>query len=324
MTSQPSPYSVESGDSTSEPTSPVSESPPRSSPLSTDEKSSPPASPERPSTPTSESSEPKSSGTRGREASSRPKAAKETADALRKSNLSLGRDSETYLAVEQTSSSEGSPAKTSPSPGNEKDSEGDAPASTGRSSDSFETLALFGLEHSSSKMSPASFPLAAVADAESAERFYDGIANEAVRELQKATASQSEATSPSRSGSASPATPLGGSGSGTPEPTSPWSSPRWGTSGIASATEYSTADTSESPRDGGASSSSLSSILEREVERRYYLSPKAALGILSRAGRRGRELPEHLLLALEAVVAQDPKLWAAYREDPQVRTPTLT
>lgn len=48
------------------------------------------------------------------------------------------------------------------------------------------------------------------------------------------------------------------------------------------------------------------------MDPRYYLSPKAALGILSRAGRRGRELPPHLLEALEAVVKTDSQLWAEY------------
>ena len=49
------------------------------------------------------------------------------------------------------------------------------------------------------------------------------------------------------------------------------------------------------------------------MDPRYYLSPRAALGILLRAGRRGRELPPHLLAALEAVVAEDAELMASYQ-----------
>ena len=274
----------------------------------------------------------------------------ETATALHKSvSATVARDNEAYLAVvdeepiantlkanrgkggggigpeetlvaERTSSSEASPARTSPSPENGKGSEAPAPASTGRSSDSFEALALFGPASFSSKMSPASFPLAAVEDAESAARFYAGIESEAVRELQEETAPTRE-TAAASTASGSTAADAGRarrperSASGTQEPTSRWSAPRWRTSGTASATEFSTADTSEWPSDGGGSSCSLSSILEQEVDPRYYLSPRAALGILSRAGRRGRELPPHLreaLEALEAVVRTDAVLWKEY------------
>lgn len=58
--------------------------------------------------------------------------------------------------------------------------------------------------------------------------------------------------------------------------------------------------TSESPSDGGACSSSLSSILQppSDVPTRYYLSAKAAEGILRRAERRGKTLPEALRQAL--------------------------
>jgi hypothetical protein len=268
----------------------------------------------------------------------------ETATALHKSvSATVARDNEAYLAVvdeepiantlkanrgkggggigpeetlvaERTSSSEGSPARTSPSPANGRDSAAPAPASTGRSSDSFEALALFGPASFSSRMSPASFPLAAVEDAESAARFYAGIESEAVQELLALTAETREAipTPSSPAGAAPPATRQERSASGTQEPTSRWSAPRWRTSGTASATEFSTADTSEWPSDGGGSSCSLSSILEQEVDPRYYLSPRAALGILSRAGRRGRELPPHLREALEAVVRTDAVLWKEY------------
>jgi hypothetical protein len=278
--------------------------------------------------------------------------AQETADALRLSNLSLGTDSESYLVAEEepaafftqnqreevreldeagslsgegshqttylaepSSSSEASPARTSPSPESGEGSAVPAPASSTRSSgssghDHYQD-ALFSPASSSSRMSPASFPLARVVDAETAQRFYDGISESARMELRAAT------------GSAGPAKQPGPSSGDTPGPTSPWSAPRWRTSGTASATEFSTADTSEWPRDGAASSSSLSSILEAQVDPRYYLSPRAALGILSRAGRRSRELPPHLLAALESVVRQDAELWEAYLQDATVRTPSI-
>ena len=49
----------------------------------------------------------------------------------------------------------------------------------------------------------------------------------------------------------------------------------------------------------------LSEVLERNVDSRYCLSPKACQGILNRAARRGKELPEALRLALEMRVAMD-------------------
>jgi len=70
-------------------------------------------------------------------------------------------------------------------------------------------------------------------------------------------------------------------------------------SGMAWRGEYLTADTSESP--SGAVGSTLSDILETSVPRRFYLSPRAAAGILRRAERRGRELPTALREALEAL-----------------------
>lgn len=60
--------------------------------------------------------------------------------------------------------------------------------------------------------------------------------------------------------------------------------------------------------------SSLSDILETtDVPQRYYLSPKACLGILRRAGKRGKELPRLLHRALSAVAAASSAL--ATRED---------
>jgi hypothetical protein len=50
-----------------------------------------------------------------------------------------------------------------------------------------------------------------------------------------------------------------------------------------------------------ASHPQLSDILEKDVPQKYYLSPKAARGILRRAEKRGRELPTQLREALSQV-----------------------
>ena len=65
-----------------------------------------------------------------------------------------------------------------------------------------------------------------------------------------------------------------------------------------------TLNSSEYPSD--AVECSLSDVLEESGEqlRKYYLSPKAAAGILRRSERRGKKLPEPLAAALETVVGQ--------------------
>ena len=70
----------------------------------------------------------------------------------------------------------------------------------------------------------------------------------------------------------------------------------WETDG-AWLTEFSTLNTGPSPSEG--QESTLSQILLAEVPQKYYLSPKACLGILRRASVRGKELPEVLRKALE-------------------------
>jgi hypothetical protein len=70
-------------------------------------------------------------------------------------------------------------------------------------------------------------------------------------------------------------------------------------------------DTSEYRSGAGESSLSpvepkLVSILEPQVDSRYALSAKAAAGILRRASRRGRTLPEPLDKALRTVVSSMP------------------
>ena len=62
----------------------------------------------------------------------------------------------------------------------------------------------------------------------------------------------------------------------------------------------STHNTSESLRD--ADVSSLSDVLEMNAPEKYSLSPKACRGILRRAEKRGKELPDMLKEALMEVV----------------------
>src|SRR3972149_8573950 len=69
-------------------------------------------------------------------------------------------------------------------------------------------------------------------------------------------------------------------------------------SGMAFRGEYLTQDTSESP--SGGVESTLSEVLETSVPQRFYLSPKAAAGILRRAERRGKKVPPRLEQALQA------------------------
>jgi hypothetical protein len=84
----------------------------------------------------------------------------------------------------------------------------------------------------------------------------------------------------------------------TTDATSPSYSRRWPTSGFTTSPgEHWTADTSEFPSDGAASSS-LADVLVAECAPRFSLSPRACAGILRRAERRGRELPPQLGEAL--------------------------
>jgi hypothetical protein len=62
-------------------------------------------------------------------------------------------------------------------------------------------------------------------------------------------------------------------------------------------------NTGESP--SVAVESTLSSILEANVPEKYYLSAKACEGILRRAEKRGKELPQMLKAALEQMIERD-------------------
>ena len=89
---------------------------------------------------------------------------------------------------------------------------------------------------------------------------------------------------------------------------SPPSSAGWQNAGMVSPTECWTLSMSEwtdlpeqCPNDDGVCS--LSDILETgDVPQRYYLSPRACAGILRRAVKRGKTLPQRLAHALQAVV----------------------
>ena len=65
--------------------------------------------------------------------------------------------------------------------------------------------------------------------------------------------------------------------------------------------DSSTLNIGECPREENVST--LSQILQIGVPEKYYLSPKACLGILRRASARGKELPELLRKALERQAA---------------------
>src|SRR5215472_4655429 len=71
----------------------------------------------------------------------------------------------------------------------------------------------------------------------------------------------------------------------------------WSNAGTGFRGACSTQDFSESPN--AAVECSLSAVLEDHAPRRFYLSPRAARGILRRAERRGRTLPTRLQQALE-------------------------
>lgn len=79
----------------------------------------------------------------------------------------------------------------------------------------------------------------------------------------------------------------------------------WMTSGTVSRGELSMRAGSESPNVVVACS--LSAVLEtRPVPPRYWLSAKAAAGILRRAGLRGKDLPPQLRAALESLARSAP------------------
>lgn len=85
----------------------------------------------------------------------------------------------------------------------------------------------------------------------------------------------------------------------TEDGTFPSSFEGWSSAGMASPGGYLTLSILPWPSGGGACS--LSEVLEVDVAPKYFLSPRAARGILRRAEKRGRELPRHLREALRQV-----------------------
>ena len=85
--------------------------------------------------------------------------------------------------------------------------------------------------------------------------------------------------------------------------TSRQSLPRWTESGIWADGECLMLGTSDWPNDAAEYSAvSLAEILEPSPPPKYWLSAQACAGILRRAERRGKTLPERLEAALRAVV----------------------
>lgn len=189
--------------------------------------------------------------------------------------LSVGSKGDGKIAV-LTSSSEESPVRTGQSPASEPDLEEPDPAS---SSSSHESLTLFSPAEDGFflRMFPASSPpvlaLPASDEGKSVAAFYQRIAEQT---------SQSSEVFSHRSGF-------------TTSPGECW-----------------IVDTSECPSGGGVSSS-LPDVLEADVPPRFFLSPKAAAGILRRAADRKRELPYLLKEALFKLSTQSPEASTATR-----------
>lgn len=83
----------------------------------------------------------------------------------------------------------------------------------------------------------------------------------------------------------------------------------WANSGTGGPTGFSTLSSSECPSDDDGCSfvpSTLAQVLEPTAPQRFYLSARAAAGILRRATRRGRELPTALHQALTLLSTQLP------------------
>jgi hypothetical protein len=92
----------------------------------------------------------------------------------------------------------------------------------------------------------------------------------------------------------------------TMDETSSPSSVKWTNSGMVFHGELLTRASSESPK--GAVEYSLSRVLEPTAPERFFLSAKAAVGILRRANRRGRKLPGALNEALLSLALSLPDI----------------
>src|SRR3990172_3613533 len=76
----------------------------------------------------------------------------------------------------------------------------------------------------------------------------------------------------------------------------------WRNAGMALPGGCLTLSISEFPND--ADVCSLSEVLETEAPQKYYLSPRAAHGIIRRAEKRGKKLPTHLEQTLRTVATR--------------------
>jgi hypothetical protein len=207
------------------------------------------------------------------------------------------------------SSSAGAPAKTSPSPEDDGGSPAAAPASSMNSPAS--PMSLFGPQDGFySRTSLDSSPAVPASDAVGAGSFYDSIAEDGLRWAAAPdemiaiacllAARPSALMEPSLLGAVRVAAALrpDAFSMSTTAPSSRWSAASSATSGFTTSPGESwIAATSECPSDGGASSS-LPDVLEADVPPRFFLSPRAAAGILRRAKARGRALPSSLMEAL--------------------------
>lgn len=209
------------------------------------------------------------------------------------------------------------PAKDSPSPASAECSPTTDPASSTNSPEL--PASLFGPEDGFYSRTYRDYsPAAPASGAETAGTFYDSIAEDGVRwaaapdEMMAIvcllTVRPSALMEPSVQGAVRVAAALrpDAFSMSTTAPSSRWSAASSATSGFTTSPgECWIAATSECPSDGDASSS-LPDVLEADVHPRFSLSPKAAAGILRRAAKRGRELPQALAEALRALASQHP------------------
>ena len=85
------------------------------------------------------------------------------------------------------------------------------------------------------------------------------------------------------------------------------SSGRWPTSGILSGGGCLMLNTLEYPSDASVSSSLADVVQTQPVQQKYYLTIKAAEGVLRRSNRNGKKLPSPLQEVFEDVVRQKPE-----------------
>ena len=98
------------------------------------------------------------------------------------------------------------------------------------------------------------------------------------------------------------------------------SSGRWQNSGMGSHTECLTLSTSEYPKD--AAVCSLSDVLEvGSIAQKFFFSPLACSGILRRAEKRNKDLPQVLLEALTLVAHSKPETTKTQEQTDSIEPP---